>query len=698
MFVRLRGRKGARPVVPRKMRPFGAVGRRVRIAAICVAGLLALVVGWGWSVASSCPPVEVLRDYRPPQASLVLDRDGKLLARLAPEERIVVPLSAMSPKLVSAFVAVEDQRFYQHHGIDWRRVAGALWRDLRTLSAREGSSTITMQLARNVFPDSVTRARTLRRKLAEVIVARRIERAFSKQQILELYLNQIYLGNGYYGVEAAARGYFGKSANELLLSEAALLAALPKAPSYYDPRRSPEAAVKRRNLVLARMARAGVIQPREEVAARKAKLRLRPAELEGGAPWFVAASRRELHDRFGEDAETQGLRVRTTLDAGLQKAAERELGRQIAAIENGKLGRSNAKPCDGDPDHCLEGLFVAMDVHTGDVRALVGGRDYQLSEFDRVTQARRQAGSTFKAFVWAAAVQAGLPVSTLLDPAELPRDYAPADGQAAPDKQLNLREALRVSSNRAAVALGQRVGIGAVAQMAHACGLGDALIPEYPSSFLGAADVMPLELVAAYAPFANGGERVLPRFIDEVKSATGDVIFHNGVVTFEAMQPAPAFIMNALLADVVERGTGTAARAGLPPELPVIGKTGTTNGAQDVWFIGATPELVAGVWLGFDRPRPLGPVATGGKLAAPVWARTIAAWERGRIIPPAWQPPDGLEQHDIDARTGGQATGSCPQQQVYREWFVAGTAPGDCPAHAGGLAGFIERTIGKWFH
>ncbi len=202
----------------------------MRIAAICAAGLLALGAGWVWSVASSCPPVEALRDYRPPQASLVLDRDGKLLARLAPEERIVVPLSAMSPKLVAAFVAVEDQRFYQHQGIDWRRVAGALWRDLRTFSAREGSSTITMQLARNVFPESVTRARTLRRKLAEVIVARRIERAFTKQQILELYLNQIYLGNGYYGVEAAARGYFGKSASELLLSEAALSAALPKAP------------------------------------------------------------------------------------------------------------------------------------------------------------------------------------------------------------------------------------------------------------------------------------------------------------------------------------------------------------------------------------------------------------------------------------------------------------------------------------
>jgi penicillin-binding protein 1A len=641
--------------------------------------------------------VEALRDYHQPQASLVFDRDGKLLARLAPEERIVVPLAAVSPKLLGAFLAVEDMRFYQHHGIDWRRVAGALWRDLRTLSAREGSSTITMQLARNVFPDSLTRARTLRRKVAEMIVARRIERTFTKQQILELYLNQIYLGNGYYGVEAAAHGYFGRTALDLTPAQAALLAALPKAPSNYDPRRYPDLAVKRRNLVLTLMARAKVITPKEEGIARRSKLRLSPQEQEGGAPWFVAAVRRELNDRFGDDAETQGLRVRTTLDAGLQRTAEKELLRQIAAAESGKLGKLSVEKCNGDPEECLEGLFVALDVHTGDVRALVGGRDYALSEFDRVTQARRQAGSTFKAFVWAAAVQAGVPVSTLLDPAQLPPDYAPADGQVAGDRPLNLREALRVSSNRAAVALGQRVGIAAVTEAAHACGIGDAMIPPYPSSFLGAADVIPLELVAAFAPFANGGDRVLPRFIDEVRSATGEVVLKNSIVTQAGLQPGPAFIMSSLLAEVVEKGTGVAARAGLPPELPVLGKTGTTNGAQDVWFIGATPELVAGVWMGFDHPRPLGAPATGGRLVAPVWGRVMAAWQKGRPIPPRWQPPPDLEHRDIDTLTGGLAIVGCPQQQVSREWFLPGTAPNDCPVHVGGLAGFFERTFGKWF-
>src|SRR6266849_3974339 len=244
----------------------------VAAAALVLAGGIFLLV-----VALGCPPVETLRDYRPPQASLVLDNDGKLLARLAPEERIVVPLAAMSPLLVRAFLSVEDHRFYQHHGIDWRRVAGAFLHDLRTLSFREGSSTISMQLARNVFPERLTRARTLRRKFAEMIVARRIETTFAKDQILEMYLNQIYLGNGYYGVEAAARGYFDQPAKDLSPAQAALLAALPNAPSNYDPRRFPEAALKRRNLVLDEMARAGVIAAKDAAAAGEQKLRLRRA-------------------------------------------------------------------------------------------------------------------------------------------------------------------------------------------------------------------------------------------------------------------------------------------------------------------------------------------------------------------------------------------------------------------------------------
>jgi penicillin-binding protein 1A len=670
----------------------------VRIAAIAggaVALAMLLLVA---VVALGCPPVESLRDYRPPQASLVLDNEGKLLARLAPEERIVVPLTAVSPVLVRTFLAVEDQRFYQHGGIDWRRVGGALLRDLRTLSFREGSSTIAMQLARNVFPDRLTRARTLRRKLAEMIVARRIEKTFAKDQILEMYLNQIYLGNGYYGVEAAARGYFGRSAKDLTAVQAALLAALPKAPANYDPRRFPDAALKRRNLVLREMVKAGLIDAKEEVAARKTKLRLRPPEEEGGAPWFVAAVRRALHDRFGPDAETQGLRVRTTLDTALQHTAERELVKQIAAVEKGKLGAFSGKPCAGDAEECLEGLFVALDSRSGDVRALVGGRDYRLSEFDRVTQAHRQPGSTFKPFVWTAALQAGVPISTLLDTSQSIADYDPADGQMPSDHPLNLREALRLSSNRAAVALGERIGLQSVIDAARSCGISSP-IPPWPASFLGAAELTPLELIAAFAPFANGGLRVAPRFIDEVTNATGDLLWREPIEVASALPPGLSFLMASLLADVIDRGTGAAARSALGRKLPALGKTGTTNGAQDVWFVGATPDLVAGVWLGFDKPRPIGPAATGGRLAAPLWGRVVAAYSRGKPVPAPWAAPDGLEQHDIDVRTGGLATDGCPPNQVAREYFLGGTAPAnDCPEHAGGVAGFLQRTIGRLFH
>jgi penicillin-binding protein 1A len=391
-----------------------------------------------------------------------------------------------------------------------------------------------------------------------------------------------------------------------------------------------------------------------------------------------------------------GLRVRTPLDPVLQRAGERELTRQIHAAETGKLGKLSIQRCGADHDQCLEGMFVALDAHTGDVIALVGGRDYQQSQFDRATQARRQPGSAFKPFVWAAALENGIAASTLLDTTVPPGDYVPADGQAATDHPLNLREALRISSNRAAVALGQKVGLQPVADVARACGIEDP-IPPWPSTFLGAAEVTPLALVAAFAPFANGGERIQPRFLDEVKSATGELLFTETVEAWQALPPQVSFIMSSLLSDVVARGTGMAARVPLPPDLPVLGKTGTTNGAQDVWFVGATPEIVAGVWMGFDRPRPLGPSATGGRLAAPVWGRVIAAWQKGREVPPPWQPPEGVEQHDVDLRTAGLANGGCPREQVGREWFAQGTIPPECPEHKGGLSGFLERTFGRIF-
>ncbi|GAC1552422.1 MAG: hypothetical protein NVS2B9_17750 [Myxococcales bacterium] len=414
-----------------------------------------------------------------------------------------------------------------------------------------------------------------------------------------------------------------------------------------------------------------------------------PLEAEGGAPWFVGEVRRELHERFGPEADRQGLRVHTGLDLRLQRTAERELVRQIASAET----RRGAAACVDDPGECLQGLFVALDPATGEVTALVGGRDYRVSEFDRVTLARRQAGSAFKPIVWAAALSAGIPISTLLVPSG-DGGYLPADKTVRASGPVNLREALRVSSNRAAVALGERVGMGRILELSRQLGL-TTPIGDYPSTALGAASVAPLELTAAFAPFFNGGLRVAPHFALRVENAQGQVLWEPNLQREAVLSPGVAFLMTDLLSDVVARGTGTAARSQVPAAIPIAGKTGTTNDAQDVWFVGATPELVASVWLGFDRPRPLGKAASGGSLAAPVFGRILRDYYRGHGPLDWWPRPADVEEHDVDVASGGLAVSGCPSNRVSRELFLSGTAPVDCSEHHGGVAGFIEKA-GRW--
>jgi penicillin-binding protein 1A len=692
---------------------------RSRVGGIFSALLLVMLLGlgavggallWYWPRCSGadCPSVEALREYTPLQASRVFDRDGKLVAHLAPERRIVVPLEQIPAHVAGAFLAVEDKRFFRHDGVDYRRVVGAAVQDLRTLSFDEGFSTITMQLARNVFPEHLTREKTIRRKLWEVVLAREIEQEFSKDEILEMYLNQIYLGEGLYGVEAAAQGYFGRPARQLTPADAALLAALPKAPSYYSPRRNPVAAVRRRNLVLTLMADGRVITDRTAEEGMEAPLGLAPPiEAKGSAPYFVAAIRRELRERFGPDAETAGLRAYTTLDPQLQRTAEEALSKQIQAIEAGKLGKFRGATCGGkqvkNAEQCLQGLFVAMDVKTGDVRALVGGRDFALSQFDRAMQARRQAGSAFKPIVYAAGIAAGIPITTpLVGPgaADYESGYRPAD-HVADSLGIDLREGLRASSNRAAVALGERVGAGQVVQTAHQLGL-TTPIQAYPSTFLGAADVIPIELIAAYSTFANGGTLVRPRLIRRVEDARGRVVYEAPVRAAPVLAPGVAYLTLSLMQDVVNRGTGHGVRAaGLPYAVPAAGKTGTTNEAADVWFVGATPDLVAGVWMGFDKPKRIMHGASGGSLAAPVWGRIMADFYKTHPVPAAWAPPADLVTAEVDEATGLLATSACPPEQVRIESFLPGTEPTEyCPLHVEpGIDGWLRRTfrgIGDW--
>lgn len=679
------------------------VGKTFRL--LLVLGVAAFFAGvvWVWPRCSgtSCPDVAALRNYSPPQASRVFDGRGELLTHLAPERRIVIPLDRIPAHVAGAFLAVEDRRFFEHSGIDYRRVVGAAIRDLQTLSYEQGFSTITMQLARNVFPEHLSRAKTIRRKVWEAWLAREMEQEFSKRDILEMYLNQIYLGEGYYGVEAAAQGYFGKSALELDAAEAAMLAALPKAPNTYNPRRNEVAAVRRRNLVLGLMADAGLISSAEATRAAGEPIALAaPIEARGEAPYYVAAVRRELRERFGEGAETAGLRVYTGLDRQMQRAAEVAIKEQLAAVERGEMGRFRGPNCSREkvesPADCLQGLFVAIDNRTGDVLALVGGRDFGISQFDRVTQAKRQAGSAFKPFVFATAISAGFPITTqLLGPEAVDYEggYVPAD-HVAGDTPIDMREAMRLSSNRAAVVLGEQVGVRNVVNTAHLMGL-TTPIQDFPSTLLGAAEVIPIEMAGAFTAFATGGVLVTPRLIQRVEDANGRLLWEAGVERVPVLTPEVAYLTTSLMQEVVDAGTGSRVRNYLPANIPAAGKTGTTNDAADAWFVGYTADVTTAAWVGFDQRQRISGSAGGGSVAAPVWGRVMADYYKRHVAPPYWMPPLELVSVAIDRETGQLAGSACPGDHVSVEWFIPGTEPREyCELHpVPGLEGWARRGL-----
>jgi penicillin-binding protein 1A len=671
-----------------------SIARRLLAVALVLAGVaLGAASAWTASIIARgggerCPTVADLRAYRPPEASRVLAMDGSFVADLSPQRRVVLDLRDIPPVLREGAVAVEDRRFWDHGGIDVRGVARAAWRNITSRSIRQGFSTITMQLARNVFPERLPMSEKVERKVCEVFLAQRVEREFTKREILALYLNQIYLGAGLYGVEAAARGYFGVPAAELDAAQAALLIGLARSPEGYNPRRHPERAIQRRNVVLGVMADAGVIERATADAARTRPLDLAPPmEAAGQAPYYVAAVRRELHARFGPDADVMGLRVYTGLDPDLQRASHEALRRQIERIEGGGYGRYPHPGAGSAGGAVLQGMIIVLDPATGAVRALVGGRDFAASQFDRAFQARRQPGSAFKPVVYAAALESGLPPSTRLEtsPVAIETDgspvWRPGDHVADTIQSLSLRAALAVSSNNAAVRLGQWVGEPRVAALGRRLGLSTP-IPPYPSIHLGSAEVIPAELVAAFATFGNGGYRVEPTLIQRVEDPRGTVLWRAPAPRHQVLDAGVAFLTLSLMEDVVTSGTGTAVRANGFWQ-PAAGKTGTTNQAKDVWFVGLTPDLAAGVWLGFDQPRSIMPGASGGRLAAPIWAEVMTQAYRTRPDAVPWTPPANVVSAEIDTRTGHLATRECPVEDVRSEYFLTGTEPRTyCPVHA----------------
>jgi penicillin-binding protein 1A len=652
-----------------------------------------------------CPTAAEIRSFRPAEGGRILDRNGQTVGRLAVVRRVNVPLSRVPLHVRQAFIATEDRRFLEHNGLDWRGVARAVVRNVASLGVREGFSTITMQVARNTFVSRLASERSLRRKLMELRVARLLEQSLTKEQILELYLNVIYLGNGVYGVEAASRDLFGRSVEHITLAEGAMLAALPKGPSAYTPRRDPARAERRRNLVLALMA------DEEYISAERAAAGARqPLEIER-KPWrparpddsYAVDAVRALVDSVLRSRELQegDVTVYTTLDLAAQRAAARAVSGRAAAIQ--REARGSAR---------VEGAMVAIDPRTGDIRAMIGGRRYERGGFNRATSARRQPGSAFKPFVYAAALAAGLTPATPVDddPVEVEEDgrvWMPANYGDEYLGRITMRRALMRSSNAATVRVSRAVGEERVVAAARKNGIVSPLQP-VPSIALGSAEVTPLELVAAYAPFANGGYRVRPRLVRRIEAADGTLLWASETVRTPAMNERDAYQLTSMLRSVVDHGTGRVVRS-MGVRGAVAGKTGTTNNGADVWFVGYTPTVVAGFWFGHDTPRSLSGDASGGRLAAPAWADFYKAGWRERAPDDAWAAPRGMSMRVIDAETGELANEWCPITQ--REWFKPGTEPtSPCREHGppedefdpdedwlGGMAGRISERLRRVF-
>lgn len=703
-------RRGARAAARKLYRKtLGRLGKRGRWRlALGVAAAVALSGGLAWGswvhLCDDCPSIAQIYAFAPKEASRVYAADGSLLAEFARERRTPIDISTLPPHIYEAFIAVEDRRFWKHNGVDLRRTVRAFVDFLLHGYGVAGGSTITQQLAGNMFTSSVNRREiSIRRKLREMKVSQALERAYTKREILGAYLNQINF-DGVYGVQAAAQRYFGKNAPELNLPQAALLAALPVSPARYNPTRHPERALARRNLILGLMVKQRLIDRREGEAARAFPLTLRKRAGEGQfAPYFVEWVRREMYRRYGTDIYEKGFRIYTSLDPALQAVADSALRSQLVWVERQPDFRAPTYAETREWDEArldaagaqtpyLQGMFLALDPATGNVLAMIGGRDYQDSEFNRAMQALRQPGSIFKPFVYTAAIQAGIPASEVLYDTPITIEqvgsplYSPKNFGGKFRGPMTLREALYRSINVVAVKLGQRVGVESMAQIARRMGI-TSHIPRVPSAAIGAASVTPLEVVRAYTTFANVGVRTEPRTILRVEDHEGRLLWESPVTQEEVLDPRTAWIMLSILRDVVDRGTGVAVRRrlsaeGLPFTLPVAGKTGTTNDATDAWFVGFTPEIIAATWVGFDRPARIHRAAQGGVDAAPVSGAVLAWFYRDRRPPDPWPRPAGLTERRVDRQTGLLATPWCPAPNLYTEVYIPGTEPTEsCDLH-----------------
>lgn len=704
-----------------RVREAGAGALRIlRIPVVWLSLLVLCSAGaglaWGsWkNLCADCPSVARIATWEPQQTSKLLARDGQIIAELGIERRTPVSIEALPAHVPNAFIAVEDRRFYRHEGIDFRGIARAAFRAATSFSfSGGGGSTITQQLARNMF-SSIGFEKRILRKLKEAQVALLLEDAYSKDQILEAYMNQVNLDVGY-GIQTASRNYFGKNAIDLNPAEAALLAAVANVPRAYNPFRRPENALRRRNMILGMMADQGFIPSSELEQWRAWPIPSeRPEQAVGVAPYFEEWVRQILQDRFGSQLYTGGLQVYTTLDVEMQRAAEEAMDAGFARIEarpafshpKYEEFAEQSEPFESADTPYLQGLFVAVDPLSGGVLAFIGGRDFNHSKFNRATQARRQPGSSFKPLVYAAAIESGIPASHVIVDSPFVwmqvsgEEWRPTNFSNDFQGPMTLRQALRQSTNTVAIKLAwEEVGIQTVVQMARRMGIRTP-VPPFPSTAIGAAEVAPIELAEAYTVFSTLGTRVRPFPILRVESAEGEVLWEPRAERAQVMDTLAARVTVSMLQDVVDRGTATVVRsaAGVPHDIQVGGKTGTTNDYTNVWFSGFTPNLVATVWFGMDQPVTLYRGATGGADAAPVFADFLhriylgdPAEDGDPILPrpEPWPMPSELTTRMVDPTTGKLASEWCPRDQAYLEIFVPGTEPTElCDLQGPGLFRF----------
>lgn len=650
------------------------------------------VIGIGLGVFAALiydlPDISPLEDYTDPKWELpskLYDIHGTLFAEFFQEKREIVQLSDLPRHLVDAFLSSEDHRFYEHRGVDFLGIARAVYKNLKSGRVVEGGSTITQQLAKVLF---LTRERTISRKIREALLAVRIERRFSKSEILERYLNTIYLGEGAYGVEAAAQIYFQKQAKNLTIGESAMLASLPKAPYNYNPYRFPEVARQRQTYVLNAMVRDGLIADTEVALIREEfwrrfgvyqlSIQARRGQMRAvRAPFFAEVIRQYLADRYGFDAVYKGgLEVRTTLDVRMQEAAEDILRKHLAHWDEVK--RKEREAAGRPPKPPLQGALVAIDVKTGEVRALVGGNEWSVqNQFNRATQAIRQPGSSFKPFVYIAALENGFTQSDrLLDAPALYQHtrpgvyWTPENYDKEYYGEITLRSALMQSVNVATVKLMEKVGSPRVLDVARRFGITAKLEPFW-SLALGSYDVNLLELTAAYAAMANAGVRHEPMLIEQVMDREGALLEEGVPIESDATSPTIAYLITNMLRAAVQEGTGSHVGKNLGRQA--AGKTGTTNDFKDAWFLGYTPELACGTWVGYDdHTLSIGSRMSGGVVVAPIWTEFMQA-ALSNVPPQDFPVPAGIRFDSICSKTGELATEFCPKPRSAA--FQVGTEP-----------------------